>query len=142
MAWESVFDEIFGAIETALGVVLDNPYGAVVMNTEPPLEERIFPLIVCKQTNYYLKDETLSHTDKQHRITVEAQIYAINQESVHKRVIANSLADLVVPIIQDTYGLKLEFGQSVPNFADENVYRIVLRFSGVLRDSTEVIYRE
>ena len=141
MKREDAFNDISSALETKLANALLNPYGAELTNEIPEsMPNNLNPQIVLSQIDYGLGGETLSKTERKHTFSIEAQIFAIDSATVHKRVIANNIADLVETHI-DGYGMTLETSQVIPNL-QENVFRIVLRFSGLIDDNTEIIYRE
>ena len=141
MVREEVFQEILEYIDNAFSDTELNPYGATILPFIPSYEEAQFPLVVMSQVEYALNQETLNKREKKHAIGLEVNVFAIDTATTNKRTIANSVADLVESIIQDTYGLKLESSETIPNL-QENVYRIVMRFTGLVDDDTKVIYRE
>jgi len=141
MKREEVFEEIYGGINTKLSNGTLNPYGATILSFIPSYEQDEFPLIVLSQVEYSLNSETLNKSEKKHNLSVEAQIFAKDTATVNKRIIANSVADLVEVVLQDDYGLRLELSNVLPNL-DENVYRVLLRFSCIIDDDSKVIYRE
>lgn len=140
MTRDEVFDEIYQSLASELDIEYSNPYGAIIEPYIPTQEFDEFPIIVLSQIDYRLSNETLNKNEKQHEIVLEAQIFAIDKDGVHRRVIANQVADLVEQIIQDNYGLGLQMSNVIPN-VDENIYRIVLQFRGYVYDNTKVIYR-
>ena len=135
---DEVFDEIQASIEDELE--LSNPYNAIVLSYVPSYEFDELPVIVLSQIDYRLVGETLNKNEKRHELVIEAQIFSIDENSETKRTIGNSLADVVEDVIQNKYGLNLEMSNVVPNL-DENIYRIVLRFRGIIFDNTKIIYR-
>jgi len=135
---DEVFDEIQESIEDEL--VISNPYDAIVLSYVPSYEFNELPVIVLSQIDYRLVAETLNKNEKRHELVIEAQIFSIDEESTTKRTIGNSLADMVEDVIQNTYGLNLEMSNVLPNL-DENIYRIVLRFRGIIDDDSKIIYR-
>ena len=141
MVREEVFQEILEYINDELETQGLNPYGATILPYIPSYEQARFPLIVMSQVEYALNQEALNKREKKHAIGLELNVFAIDTATVNKRTIANSVADLVESIIQDTYGLKLESSETIPNL-QENVYRIVMRFTGLVDDDTKIIYRE
>ena len=141
MKREEVFDEISAYITTQLANGTKNPYGATLLNVIPTLEEANFPTIVITQIEYSLDDETLAKTEQKHRVSIEAQIFAVSTATVNRRTIANQLADLVEDCIANYYGFTLESALPVQNLV-ENIYRVVMRFSGLIDDTTKKIYRE
>lgn len=135
---DEVFDEIQASIEYELE--LSNPYNAIVLSYVPSYEFDELPVIVLSQIDYRLVGETLNKNEKRHELVIEAQIFSIDENSETKRTIGNSLADVVEDVIQNKYGLNLEMSNVIPNL-DENIYRIVLRFRGIIFDNTKIIYR-
>jgi hypothetical protein len=135
---DEVFDEIQASIEDELE--LSNPYNAIVLSYVPSYEFDELPVIVLSQIDYRLVGETLNKNEKRHELVIEAQIFSIDENSETKRTIGNSLADVVEDVIQNKYGLNLEMSNVIPNL-DENIYRIVLRFRGIIFDNTKIIYR-
>ena len=135
---DEVFDEIQASIEDELDI--SNPYDAIVLSYVPSYEFDELPVIVLSQIDYRLVNETLNKNEKRHELVIEAQIFSIDEEGETKRTIGNSLADLIEDVIQNTYGLNLEMSNVIPNL-DENIYRIVLRFRGIIDDDSKIIYR-
>lgn len=135
---DEVFDEIQASIEDELE--LSNPYNASVLSYVPSYEFDELPIIVLSQIDYRLVAETLNKQEKRHELVIEAQIFSIDEGTTSKRTIGNLLADVVEDVIQNKYGLNLEMSNVIPNL-DENIYRIVLRFRGIIDDNTKIIYR-
>jgi hypothetical protein len=135
---DEVFDEIQASIEDELDI--SNPYDAIVLSYVPSYEFDELPVIVLSQIDYRLVGETLNKNEKRHELVIEVQIFSIDEEGKTKRTIGNSLADMVEDVIQNTYGLNLEMSNVLPNL-DENIYRIVLRFRGIIDDDSKIIYR-
>lgn len=141
MVREEVFQEILEYINDELETQGLNPYGATILPYIPSYEESKFPLIVMSQPEYALNLETLNKREKKHALGIEVNVFAIDTATDNKRTIANSVANLVESIIQDTFGLKLESAEAIPNL-QESVHRIVMRFTGLIDDDTKIIYRE
>lgn len=136
---DEVFDEIYQAIVDKLNI--ENPYNATVLSYIPSYRFDEFPVIVLQQIDYHLSGETLSKSEKKHALAIEAQVFAIDIPNVNRRTIANSLADMVEDVIQNDFGLGLDMSEVIPNI-DEDVYRVVLRLSGIIDDDSKIIYRE
>lgn len=141
MTREEVFDEIYDEIADKLAISENNPYGATVLSFIPSYKFDEFPVVVLSQVDYRLDSEALNKNEKKHSFVVEAQIFSIDNITTNKRIIANSISDLVEDIIQNQFGLGLQMSNVIPNL-DENVYRIILRFSGIIDDDSKIIYRE
>lgn len=142
MTNEEVFDEIVDAIDDILSNSQLNPYGADIMSFIPPYEPDVFPVIVISQVDYRLVGKTLNKHEKKYKFAIECQIFSkdiIGITTTHKRDIANHIDELVKGVIQDTYGLGLAMRNVIPNL-DENIYRIVCRYEGVIDEDTKVIY--
>lgn len=139
MTRDEVIDEIYQAIVERLDN--EDTYGASVLSYISSYQFDEFPVIVLNQLNYSLSGETLSKTEKKHRLVIEAQIFAIDQTSTDSRTIANYLSDLVEDVIQNDFGLRLDTSDVIPNVV-ESVYRVVQRFSGIIDDDSKIIYRE
>jgi hypothetical protein len=141
MTREEVFDEIYQAIVTKLAITGNNPYSASVLSYFPSYKFDEFPVIVLSQIDYRLDREALNKEEKKHSITIEAQVFSINKPTVNRRTIANQIANIVEGVIQNDFGLGLDSSNVIPNI-DEDVYRIVLRFNGIIDDDSKIIYRE
>jgi len=141
MTREQVFDEIYASLQTKLNNALLNPYGATMTNTIPNiLPDSDFPLIVLSQLDYLLNRETLDKGKRKYSFSIECNVFAINEGTTYARTIANQVSNLTELHI-DGYGLRLDMSDVVPNL-QENVYRVLQRFSGVIDVDSEVIYRE
>jgi len=141
MTREEILDEIYDTLSEALEDSELNPDGASILSYVPSYEFSEFPLIVLNQFNYSLDKETLSKTEKKHSISIEAQIFSIDTATDNRRKVGNRLADLVEGVIQDEYGFTLNMSSVIPNL-NENIHRIMLRFTGLVDDDTKIIYRE
>lgn len=139
MVRDEVFDEIYSALVDAID--LDGTYNASVLSYIPSYKFDEFPVIVLSQTSYRLHNETLSKSEKRHSITIEAQIFSIDVDGVDSRTIVNDLSDIIESVIQDDFGLGLDMCEVIPNL-DESVYRMILRFNGIIDDDSKIIYRE
>lgn len=144
MTNEEVLDEIVAEIETVLSDTELNPYGANIMSFIPPYEPDVFPVIVISQVDYRLVGKTLNKHEKKYKLSIECQIFAkdilsSNVVTSHKRDIANAIDELIKGVCLDTYGLGLAMRNVIPNL-DENIYRIVVRYEGVVDEDTKVIY--
>lgn len=141
MKQEDVLDELCSTLDTKLTDELLNPYGAELFRVIPNVyPNNKFPIIVLSQLDYTFGNETLDKLEKNYILSIEANIFAVDNDDTHKRVIANDVCELVNTHI-DGYGLRLDSRDVIPNL-QENVYRIVLRFSGRIDVNNEVIYRE
>jgi len=140
MTTEEVFDEIFSTLETQLQNPLLNPYGATALSVIPSFDETQFPTIVLEQFNFGLNRETLNKAEKKYLISIQADVFAINQGTTHARTIANDLTELVRTVLEDTYGFQLVSSEPTPNLV-ENVYRKTSRFTALVDNDTKVIYR-
>lgn len=141
MKLEDVFAEISSTLDTKLSDELLNPYGAEMTDFIPDVfPDGVNPQIVLSQLDYSLGSESLNKSRKQFMISIEANIFTVDQATTHKRIIANDVCDMVYEHI-DGYGLRLDMRDITPNL-QENVYRITMRFSGLVDEHTEVIYRE
>lgn len=139
MTNEEVLDEIVAEIETVLANETLNPYGAEIMSFIPPYEPDVFPVIVISQVDYRLVGKTLNKKEKKYKFAIECQVFSKDTSSTHKRVIANHIDELIKGVCQDTYGLGLAMRNVIPNL-DENIYRIVVRYEGIVDEDTKVIY--
>lgn len=141
MKQEDVLDELCSTLETKLSNELLNPYGAELFAFIPNVyPNNKFPIIVLSQLDYSLGSETRDKLEKNYLISIEANIFSVDNDDTHKRVIANDVCELVNAHI-DGYGLRLDTRDVMPNL-QENVYRIVLRYSGRIDVNTGIIYRE
>lgn len=141
MKLEDVFEEISSSLDTKLSDALLNPYGAEKTDFIPnEFPNNDNPQIVLSQLDYSLGSESLDKIRKQFTISIEVDIFTVDQATTHKRIIANDVCDMVYEHI-DGYGLRLDMRDVTPNL-QENVYRITMRFSGKVDEHTEIIYRE
>ena len=138
---DEVFDEIYQAIVAKLAIVGNNPYNATVLSYIPSYKFDEFPVIVLNQVDYRLDREALNKNEKKHYFSIEAQIFSIDKPTFNRRTIANSLSNLVENVIQNDFGLGLNMSNVIPNL-DESVYRVILRFNGIIDDDSKIIYRE
>ena len=141
MTRDEVFDEIYEAIALKLEDSELNPDGAIILSYVPSKEFDAYPVVVLSQLNYRLDRETLGKTEKKHAFTIEAQIFSIDKPLKNRREIGNNIANIVEDVIQNDYGLTLDMSNAIPNL-DENIYRIMMRFTGLIDDDTKIIYRE
>lgn len=140
MTREEVFIQIYERISTLLEENKSEFYNATILSYVPSYQFDEYPLIVLSQFDYRLQHETLAKTEKKHFFVIEAQIFSIDTTLTNKRVIGNKVAELVESVIENEYGLKLDMSNVIPNL-NENIHRIMLRFSGLIDDDTLTIYR-
>lgn len=140
MTRDEVFEEIYGYMNTLLEENSELYDNAIVLPYLPSQDFNDLPVIVLSQLDYRLSGETLAKTEKKHEFTIEAQIFTIDTQTDHRRTVGNRIADMVEDVIQNDYGLRLESSSVIPNL-NENIYRIFLRFVGVIDDDTLIIYR-
>jgi hypothetical protein len=141
MTRDEVFDEIYASLQVKLNNATLNPYGATMTNTIPNiLPDSDFPLIVLSQLDYSLNRETLDKEKRKYSFSIECNVFSVNEGSVYARTIANQISNLTELHI-DGYGLRLDMSDVVPNL-QENVYRVLQRFSGVVDADSKIIYRE
>jgi len=138
---EKVYEEMFDYLNTQLSDVEINPYGAVLLDTIPSVEPSVFPLIVMTQMDFTFATETLGKTHKRFTLPIEVNIFTIKSGANKKETIAKQLANVVKEVLFDHYGMRLDVFDRQPNLI-ENVYRIVMRFSCLVDEDTEIIYRE
>lgn len=141
MTRDEVFDEIYENIASKLEDSELNPFGSTILSYVPSQGFDEFPVIVLSQLEYRLERETLGKTEKKHFFSIDAQIFSIDTAFQNRREIGNNIANLVEDVIQNDYGLTLVSANVLPNL-DEKIYRIILRFSGLVDDDTKIIYRE
>jgi len=138
---EKVYEEMFDYLKTQLSDEEINPYGATLLDTIPSVEPNVFPLIVMTQMDYVFATETLGKTNKRFTLPIEVNIFTIKSGANKKETIAKQLANVVKEVLFDHYGMSLDVFDRQPNLI-ENVYRIVMRFSCLVDEDTEIIYRE
>jgi len=136
MKTEEVFQELYNYLDTQLSNPLLNPYGATLYPYENP--GYTMPVIVMKQIDFSFNTENLSHGEQLFSLAIEVNIFA-EKQIVAQRTIANSLSDLVVDVLFNQYGMKLDDRNPIPNI-DPSIYRIYMRFSCIL-DENKIIYR-
>lgn len=133
---EEVFNQVYATLDDNLALSMFSPTMTPYI---PSLEEANFPSVVLSQIDYGLSAETLNHRQKRYLVSLEAQVFTVDNAIAHKRVIANELADIVEETI-DGYGFLTVSREVIPNFV-ENIYRVVLRFTGYVDLDTLTIYR-
>lgn len=141
MTREEVFTDIYEELALRLANPTLNPYGASITSFVPPLQDGIFPNITLYQGDYRLHKEALNKTEQKYYVMITAEVYAVNTPTQTKRIIANQVADLVETTIKDDYGFSLMGSDPVPNL-DENIHRIMLRFSAIIDADSLTIYRQ
>ena len=113
-----------------------NPY--VLMAT--PEESKVFPLVIITQVDDYLKDETLSKTEKQNGLTYEIEIFA-QDTTTNRQVIIQELVSLVNKVFEDDMGFTRTQSTPIPNI-DLSIDRFLMRYEGVYDEKSNKIFRK
>lgn len=102
------------------------------------------PSAFPNMTGYLIEDVQASETidssneEKFTDVTFEWTVYTNDTHGKKER--AKKLSSLIDTKMR-RLGFTRTFMQNVPNFADATIYRIVLRYTGRIQNSTNLIYR-
>lgn len=117
---------------------LDSELSNVTVLPDYPSTTPIFPCVVIKEMANTQHIDTIDSSGSQHcDITIEINIFS-NAEN--KRTQAKGIRDEIDSIMDGMYGMNREHSGEVPNYSDTNIYRYVLRYSGVI-DKNKKIHR-
>lgn len=105
-------------------------------DTPPALK---FPLVIIKEVQTKLNDETLKKGEQRFLVQYEIEIYTINQENAVKQEITKELKYILFNIFFCHYGMDIKANQQLPN-GDNDVHRWQLKFQAII-DENNKIYR-
>ena len=136
MGMLDVYDEMFKYADKYIKE--KSKYSPKVLKV-PPVETKVFPLVVITEINNILENENLDKTDQKHKIEYEIEIYAIDKGSIPKQVIIQELKGLVNEVFDNHYGMYRRACIPTPN-ADRNVDKLYMRYNAII-DENKRIYR-
>lgn len=125
-----VFNEIYTKLKTTLTTV--NVVKAY------PEKDAVFPIVVVSEiSNTINLDCVDSSGEKASDISFEIGIYT---NSTTRETDARKIRNSVDDVMNGYYKFNRESANPVPNYADRNVYRYVMRYSATI-NKNKVIYR-
>lgn len=105
-----------------------------------PEESKVFPLVIIRQINDYLRDETLKKTEKQNSLSYEIEIFA-QDTTVNRQTIVEELVKLVNDVFEDGIGFRRVQATPIPNI-DLSVERFYMEYEGIFDEKTNKIFRK
>ena len=110
----------------------------VLVTAEFPQKKPVFPCLTIRESsNVTHIDSVDSGGERHNNISFEINIFS---NAKNKTTQVRNIRSRVDEIMSGKYNMTRDFSDEVPNFADSNVFRYVLRYSCVV-DSTKRIYR-
>lgn len=105
-----------------------------------PEESKVFPLVIIRQINDYLRDETLKKTEKQNSLSYEIEIFA-QDTTVNRQTIVEELVKLVNDVFEDDIGFRRVQATPIPNI-DLSVERFYMEYEGIFDEKSNKIFRK
>ena len=136
MGMPDVYDEIYDYADKYIKET--STYSPYVIKT-PPVETKVFPLVIISQSDDTLEEEDLEKGDQKYKIEYEVEIYATDKGSIPKQVIIQELKGLVNEVFDNHYGMYRRACIPRPN-SDRNVDRLYMRYNAII-DENKKIYR-
>lgn len=97
-----------------------------------------FPLVIMTETVNDTHADTVDTSGEKHNdITITFEIFSDAEDKVN---VVRDIRNRIDSVMADTYRLNRSIVGDITNFADPNVYRYIVRYSGVV-DSTNKINR-
>lgn len=127
MALPNIFNSMFAVAKQY--IITNSMYSPYVLPLNPE-NSKIFPLVVIEQIDDPMIRETLDKKEKKYQITIEINIFAIDNTTTDKTIIAEELTYLVDEVFEDTLGMRRTENAPIPNI-DDLVYRKHLRYKGI-----------
>ena len=125
-----ISNEVLTEIKTSL------PDVAVL--TEFPMKKPSFPCITFRDSGNTTHIDSVDSGGEQHNeISFEINIFSNGKNKITK---AKEIRNTIDGIMSDKYNMTRDLSDQIPNFADESIYRYVLRYSCIV-DKSERIYR-
>lgn len=125
---------LYGEILTVIKTTLTD---CKVIGTFPSISPS-FPLIIVTET---VNDTLLSTVDtsgeKHSDITISFEIFSNAEDKINE---VRDIRGRIDAIMADTYRMSRTIVGEITNFADPNIYRYIIRYSGVV-DSKKTIHR-
>ena len=119
-----IFNELYNAIPTAK-VVKGNPEIAPS-----------FPCVTVKErlntTNRTTKDTSGEFAND---VTYEINIFSNSETPIAE---CDEIRVLVDGVMSGTYGMNRTFSDEVPNYQDENIYRYLVKYQGIIDKNGKV----
>ena len=112
-------------------------YGCKMFKSPP--ETSYYPHAQLLITDKSLGNESLSKTQQQFAFEFTVEIYAQGKD-VHRSVIATAIEKAIADYMLNTLGVSLIVSTPIPNL-DQNLYRILMRFTGIYDMERHIIFR-
>ena len=115
----------------------NSKYSPTILKDTPP--DKKFPLIIIKEINPLLQDETLKKGEQKFKIVYEIEIFTMNNGNITKQTITKELKELLINVFFEYYGMNIKANKQIPNI-DSNLDRWYLKFEAII-DENKKIYR-
>lgn len=115
----------------------NSKYSPTILKDTPP--DKKFPLIIIKEINPLLQDETLKKGEQKFKIVYEIEIFTMNNGNIAKQTITKELKELLINVFFEYYGMNIKANKQIPNI-DSNLDRWYLKFEAII-DENKKIYR-
>lgn len=127
---KDITNEVITAIRTALT-------SSVKVLTENPSTIPTFPCVTVNSTTVD-RDDTIDSAGVYHNnFDITFEVYTNTQSKVTD---AKSIASTIDGVANGTFGMTRTFMDNVPNYADTNIYRYIIKYTCVI-DKNDKIYR-
>ena len=123
---QNLFDDVFFP-ELKEYITSNSSYSPYVFKQEP--EDKLFPVVVVKQSDVTGKYTTLKYTDYIYPFNMVINVYAVQNGSISNATICDELTNIIEEFFYDVYKMKVQTCKNVANI-DTNVHRNILYVSG------------
>lgn len=125
-----ISNEVLTEIKTALT--------NVDVYLEFPMKKPSFPCVTFKDNGNTTHIDSVDSSGETHNeLSFEINIFSNGKNKVTQ---AKAIRNTIDGIMADKYNMTRDFSDQVPNFADESIFRYILRYSCVV-DKDKRIYR-
>lgn len=141
-----IYPQILNKIKTVIDTFADSDSGKQLLNNRKPIispeyqrEPQSFPYVTIEEINNSNNPKTeLDLYETNSDISYEICIY---DTATNKINVCRTLAQKIDLPMQREIGFRRAFMSAVPNILDATVYRIIIRYSGTLDNTTMVVYK-
>jgi hypothetical protein len=98
-----------------------------------------FPFVLITESSNDVDEETYDSSGETHnQVDLEVEIFTYGSK---KKSDAMSIRKKVDGVLNGTYRMRRTYSSEVPNYADRNVYRYIMRFSFKINENKEIYRR-
>jgi hypothetical protein len=111
-------------------------YSNAVVSKQYQSESAQFPCVTIVDIDNPEISHTLDYKERFSKPSWQIDIYADGSTG---EIVAKKIRDVIIPICEDDYHLTRIEAHTVVNAADTTIYRYMLRYNGILNESSGII---